>query len=251
MARPYCTIEDVRRILRTATKKVRTSESYRELNYDRNNTGTVRLTAVDFLDSYAGTERFELEFSDSLNFEAVGEETGYLGAGDMSSTFVCTKFTVSPSYWRGTPVTGDIVFFTSDSNISVNDANGFIDGVGAWINNGLGAAYGDTTNIPWEADYGIAVPDALKYVAEYRAACEIFRSVYAGSELDESPVETWCGSAGKTLAEFVDWKETDGAQSSPRWISRDTFAKNLGVAGEGDGVMDVTVDSEKDESYTR
>jgi hypothetical protein len=252
MARPYCTVEDVRRILRSAQKKVRTSEAYRELGYNIGNAGTIRLNAITFQESYAGTERFEIAFSGSTSFEVTGETLGYLGIGDTGSIFTTSQFAIDSTNWSGSAVNGDIVYFTSCSNISTDDVEAFIDGVsGGFINNTLGTIYGDSTNIPWEADYNVSVPEVLKYVAEFKSACEIFRSVYAGSELDESPVESWCLTAKNALQEFIAWYEEANVESLPRWRSHDTLINTYGVEGEFEGAIDKTTDTEDDVSYKR
>jgi len=251
MARAYCTLAEVTRILRVAAKKVRTSEAYRDLGYNRDNGGTVRLTAVTFLDSYVGAERFEVTFSDATNYEVNGEDIGYLGEGQIDQDFSCSYFSISTDQWSGTPVADDRVHFISCSNVSTDDATAFIAGVSKWVNNQLGVAYGDSSNIPWESDLSVSIPEALNYAASYRSAYEIFSSVFAGADLDESPVEKWNRIAEDTVERFIKWKEEEGVESAPRWKSREIFFDELGVDGVGKGAMDVTSDTEDDESYDR
>lgn len=251
MARAYCTLDEVKRVLRTAAKKVRTSEAYRNLDYNRDNNGSVRLKGVTILDSYVGSERFEIEFSDTTNFEVTGEEAGFLGTGSMLSDFTCSYFTISPSQWQGVASAGDRVSFITNSNISTDDATAFVNGVSKWINNQLGVPYADSTNIPWEADLAISIPDPLNYAAIYRSAYEIFSSIFAGAELDDTPVAEWKRIADEVVSKYVQWYEEEQTESSPRWMSREIFYDELGISGVGKGLMNVRTDSEKDKEYTR
>jgi len=252
MARPYCELVDVKRLLRTAAKKVKTSEAYRDLGYDTNNSGTVRLTAVSFLDSYVGVERFEIIFqADSTNFEVTGEDIGYLGSGNIGSEFSCQYFTISPLQWEGTPEEGDIVYFVSNSNISVDDANEFILDQSIYINNYIGKTFGDTTNLEWEEDLGAEQPEILKYACTYRSAFYIFISVYAGAELDGSPVTQWRSTAESAIKLYIANRDNEGIQSVPRWKSRQILANTLGVDGSPYDKEYLTDLVEEDRTYNR
>jgi len=251
MARAYCTLDEVKRVLRTAAKKVRTSEAYRNLDYNRDNSGDVRLKAITLLDSYVGSERFEIEFSDSTSFEVTGEDAGFLGTGSMLSDFSCSYFTISPSQWQGAALSGDRVSFITNSNISTDDATQFVNGVAKWINNQLGVPYADSTNIPWEADLTVAIPDPLNYAAIYRSAYEIFSSIFAGAELENTPVTEWKNIADNAVNKYVQWYEEEQTESTPRWMSREIFFDELGITNVGKGLMNVRTDSEKDKGYTR
>jgi len=251
MARPYCILADVQRLLRTAAKKVKTSEAYRDLGYDTSNDGTVRLLAVSLLDSYLGVERFEVTFSDSTNFEVTGEDIGFLGSGDMFSEFECSYFTISPSQWQGVPTDGDIVYFVSNSNISVDDAELFILDQSVYINNYIGKTFGDTTNLEWEQDLNADQPEILKYACTYRTAYYIFISVYAGVEIDGNPVAQWKSTAESAIKLYISNRDNEKIQGLPRWKSRHALANTLGIDGsplEAEYVSDLT---EEDRSYNR
>lgn len=254
MARDYCTLESVKRLLRTATQKVKTSESYKDLNYNSGNLGDGRLSGVTFEDSYVGSERFEAEFSDSTSFEVVGEEIGFLGNGTVGATFSCAQFTIPSSMWSGVAQTTDVFYFTSDSNISVDDAEGFIDDASNYITNRLGVVFGDSTNIPWEIDYSIEIPEGLNYAAIRLTAYEIFSAILAGQEIDqESPVYEWYKLAEKAIDAFIKWWVEEGSTGAPLWRSRDVRFKEIGVGGTpvDESLTDVTVDVEDGVTYVR
>jgi len=253
MARAYCTLEDVRRLLRTANKKIKFSEAYQELGYNSGNTGTVRLSDVSFVDSYAGHERYTLTFSDSTSFEVNGEESGYLGIGGRGSTFTCNHFSIAPSFWSGTPDADDSVFFISDSNVSVDDAEAFIGDASDYIRNRLGEVFGDSTNIPWEADLTIQIPSGIKFAATRLAAYYIYTACLAGTIFDQqAPVEVaWHEEAEKALDAFINWYEKESQVGSPRWRSRDTLFNKLGINGIEEGEIDLDADVTDDEGFTR
>ena len=258
MARAYCTATQVKRLLRTATKKVKTSESYRDLSYNSDNSGSIRLGAVSFLDSYVGDERFDITFSDATSFEVVGETIGNLGTGTRNATFSCAYFTIASSDWTGVAQANDIVYFISNSNISNDDVDGFIDDATNYINNRLGVVFGDSTNIPWEADLTIAIPGGLQFAAIRLTAYDIFSSILAGEDIDqESPVYEWLRRAEKAIDDFILWYQKEGFTGTARWRSREVLFKDLGIDGldtqNYDGELDVSQagDITDDQQYKR
>jgi hypothetical protein len=233
MARAYCTAAQVKRLLRTATKKIKSSEAYRDLSYNTGNSGTVRLGSVTFLDSYVGDERFDITFSDSTAFEVVGEEIGNLGSGTVGVTFSCAFFTIAPGNWSGVAQAGDVVYFISNSNISNDDIGEFITDSGNYINNRLGILFGDSTNIPWEADLTLGIPGGLQFAAIRLTAHDIFSTILAGEDIDqESPVYDWYRRAEKAIDDFIKWYQTEGFTGLARWRSRETIFKEIGISGQ-------------------
>jgi hypothetical protein len=255
MARAYCTLDQVKRLLRTAYKKVKTSEAYKNLGWNSDNTGTVRLTAITFKSSYVGSERFTITFSDSTSFEVIGDEIGYLGAGTTNALFDCSYFTIGTGNWTGTPDSGDSVYFESNSNISTDDANDFIEDACNFIRNKLGFIFSDSTNIPWEADLSVPVPDGIEFAAIRFAAYDIYASVIAGMEIDqEAPVVMWYKLAMDALVAFIKWWEKEEQIGAPQWRSRDlVVGTQIGIDGEGetDRQVDVEEDTVKNRNHAR
>ena len=232
MARAYCTSDQVKRLLRTATKKVKSSESYRDLSYNSGNSGTVRLSAVTFLDSYVGDERFDITFSDSTAFEVVGENIGNLGSGTVGEAFTCAYFTIAIASWSGVAQADDVVYFISNSNISNDDIDDFILDSSNYINNRLGVLWGDSTNIPWEADLAVVIPGGLEFAAIRLTAYDIFSAILAGEDIDqESPVYDWYVRAEKAIDDFILWYQNEGFTGTARWRSRPTIFKEIGISG--------------------
>jgi hypothetical protein len=256
MARAYCTATQVKRLLRTATQKVKTSESYRDLSYNSGNSGSIRLGAVSFLDSYVGNERFDITFSDATSFEVVGETSGVIGTGTRNSTFSCAYFTIASSDWSGVAQVDDVVYFISNSNVSNDDIVGFIDDATNYINNRLGVVFGDSTHIPWAFDYSVGIPGGLQFAAIRFTAYDIFSSVIAGEDIDqESPVYEWLRRAEKAIDDFINWYQKEGFTGTARWRSRDVIFKEIGIEGYDvqnySPEIDVTADVDDDETYER
>lgn len=258
MARAYCTSASVKRLLRTATKKVKSSESYRDLSYNTGNSGTIRLGSISFLDSYVGDERFDITFSDATSFEIVGEDIGNLGTGTRNADFSCDFFTIASSAWSGVAQADDVVYFISNSNISNDDITGFIQDASNYINNRLGVVFGDSTNIPWEADLNVSIPGGLQFAAIRLTAHDIFSSIIAGEDIDqESPVYEWYRRAEKAIDDFIAWYQKEGFTGVARWRSRDVLFKDLGIDGYDTqnyaGELDVseTGDITDDKQYKR
>jgi hypothetical protein len=244
MARAYCTADEVKRLLRTATKKVKTSESYRELGFNSGNQGTVRLSAVTFYDDYVGDERFTITFSDSTNFTVEGEIIGYLGVGSIGVQFDCDYFVISPSDWTGTAQADDVVFFISNSNVSNEDLDGFIGDTSDYINNRLGVIFGDSTNIPWEWDWSIDIPGGLRYAAIRLTAYDIFSSVLAGEDIDQdSPVYNWYKRGEKAIDDFIAWYQTEGIVGTPQWRTVGVIFKEIGIGGLDPKIFDGEIDT--------
>ena len=232
MAVDYCTADQVKRLLRTATKKVRASESYRELGYNSGNQGTVRLADVTFEDDYVGIERFEITFSDATNFEVVGETSGYLGSGSIGVDFICDYFYIEPDDWTGVAQDSDVVYFVSDSNVSNDDIDGYIEDSSNYINNRLGIVFGDSTNIPWEEDWSLEIPGGLVFAAIRLTAHDIFSSVLAGENIDqESPVYDWYRRGEKAIDDFIAWYQLEGIVGLPQWRTVDAIFKEIGIYG--------------------
>lgn len=228
------------------------------MSYNSANTGSIRLGSVDFLDSYVGDERFDITFSDATSFDVVGEITGNLGAGTRDSDFSCAYFTIASSEWTGIAQSGDVVYFISNSNISNDDLEGFIDDATNYINNRLGVVFGDSTNIPWEIDYAVDIPGGLQFAAIRLSAYDVFSSVLAGEDIDnESPVYEWLKRAEKAIDDFILWYQKEGFTGVARWRSREVLFKDLGIEGldtqNYTGEMDVSQagDITDDHEYKR
>jgi hypothetical protein len=229
--------------------------------YNAVNNGSIRLGGATFLDSYVGHERFEISFSNSLNFEVSGEDVGYIGIGTNDEEFSCQFFSISPSDWSGIAQQGDTVFFTSNSDVSVNDATAFIDDAGNYIENRLGTLFGDSTNIPWNEDPTIQIPGGLGFAAIRLAAYYIYTAAIAGTIIDqEAPVEVaWNRAAEKAIDAFIEWYRSEAQISSPRWRSRGTLFDQLGISGvdetdtgrSGEIDLNSPTDIKQDKSYRR
>jgi len=249
MARAYCTVSDIRRLFRTATKKVKLSENYRKLEYNTGNGGTVRLAAVTFADSYVGFERFTVTFSDSTAFEVSGEDIGVIGSGTTEADYSCDYFTLLSASWSGTPQALDTYYFESNSNVSVDDVTAWIVDTSDYIRNKLANVFGgDTTAILWEDDLTINVPGGIRYACIRRTAYEIFCSILHGNEEDDDMVAVWRKQADDALRDFIGWWEKEAQQCAPRWQSRrnsNLLFKELGKLGHGDSgaLTDVTTDT--------
>lgn len=252
MARDYCDLTNVKRLLRTANRKINTSEAYKDLGYNSDNVGTIILTAVTIEESYADHERFTATFSDSTSFVVSGEESGYLGTGSIGSLFSCSRFSIDSTSWTGTPGSNDVVYFVSDSDVSTDDAEAYIGDASNFIRNKLGELFGDSTNIPWETELTLAIPDGLVFAAIRLAAYYIFSSAMAGTVINqEAPIIYWYREGLQAIDDFLAWYKKETQAGSPRWRSREVLFKEIGISGLEEDVIDLTEDTTLDTSYGR
>ena len=146
MARTYCDIDQVKRLLRTGgtrEAKVRFSEAYRDLKPDEDNRGNVSLSGLAFSDAWAGHEDFTFEFTDSTSFDVVGNVVGALGNGTIQASFISAdRFTVVASNWEGVAEIGDKWYISSISDISNDDGDEFITDNSKRINGMLEKTFG-------------------------------------------------------------------------------------------------------------
>ena len=240
MARVYCTLDQVKRLLRTSGEreaKVRFSEAYRDLKADEDNTGTISLSGVTFKDSWSGHEDFTFTFTDSTSFDVVGNVVGALGSGTIQSSFTSSgRFTVAASQWSGVANVGDKWYISSISDISNDDGDDFITDNTKRINAKLETAFGSLSNVNFYSSPSVSVPDAIEYACIRYTAYDIWNSVYSGQipPGEESPVEMWKRDAKEILEDYI-----AGRGVGPKWRSRDSLVTDLGVAGVGDGIIEI------------
>lgn len=240
MARVYCNLDQVKRLLRTGgtrEAKVRFSDAYRDLKSDEDNSGNISLSGIAFDDAWAGHEDFTFEFTDSTSFDVVGNVVGSLGNGTIQSSFISEdRFTVSPNSWEGIAGVGDKWYISSISDISNDDGNDFIGDNSKRINAQLEKAFGSLSNVDFYASPSVSIPDAVEFACIRYTAYDIWNSIYSGQipPGEESPVEMWKKAANEVMDAY-----TYGHGSGPRWKSRDSLVTELGVEGVGDGVIEI------------
>lgn len=245
----YCSFTDVKRLLSVPDQKVNFSSSYRRLEWNTNNNGTIRLSGFLISDSYQGRERFEITFSDASNFTLMGSDRGYLGVGSIGLTFVSSDgaFTIVPSKWAGAAEIGDQVSWEAFSNMSNDNGILFMRDAMYRTNGILRPIYGNAENIPFYTE-GVAIPHEVELANILMSACYIFRAAFAGVSFDEeSPAEKWCSEAEKILESYT---QESAGKDRAHWRSRKTLITEIGVSGVGEGVLDST-DIEDDKSYDR
>lgn len=252
MSRIYCDLDNVKRLLRSVSNKesrVRFSDSYRDLKADDSNTGTISLSGVSFLDSFADHETFTFEFTDSTSFEVSGDVVGALGSGTTTSEFTATgKFTVPVANWSGVAVAGDKWYITASSDVSEDDGHQFLVDATKRINAQLEKVYGSTSNISFYDSTSEELPNAVSFSCTRYAAYDIFHSVYAGIMPEGGTlVENWKNSADELLTTYL-----SSHGRGPIWRSRDSLITEIGVEGIGDGIIEIDELSDaKNKQYER
>lgn len=240
MARIYCDLDQVKRVLRTGgtrEAKVRFSEAYRDLRPDEDNRGNIVLNGVVFSDSWAGHEDFTFEFTDSTSFDVVGNVVGSLGNGTIQQSFVSAdRFTVTVDNWEGVAEIGDKWYISSISDISNDDGDDFIVDNSKRINGKLEKVFGSLSSIDFYTTPSVPIPDAIEFACIRYTAYDIWNSIYSGQipPGEESPVEMWKKAADDAVGNY-----TYGHGSGPRWRSRNSLITELGVEGVGDGVIEI------------
>ena len=252
MSRIYCSLDDVKRLLRSISNKeskIRFSSAYRDLKVDSNNTGTVSLTGVSFYDSFAEHETYTFLFSDSSSFEVEGDVVGYLGSGLTTEEFIAaSRFSIPAQNWNGIADDEDKVYLTSASDISNDDGHQFIVDATKRINAKLEKKYGQLDNLTYYDSTSAVLPDSISFACIRYAAYDIFNSVFAGmSGDDKSPVEVWKVDAEETLSEYI---VSHGR--GPVWRSRPLRVDEIGVPGINDGIIETNnLTDAKNKEYRR
>jgi len=244
----YCSIVDVKRWLSQQQKKVRFSDAYRRLEWDTNNSGTIRLASFSVSPDYQGQERFEMIFSNSEVFTMMGDELGYMGDGTRTVTFQSNDemFTIESGSWVGTAVTDDKVSFETAANISDTNGLAFMRDAMMFTNGKMRELYGDATNIPFYSDL-VPIPHEIELANIMLASCYIFNSIFVGGELEASPVQKWCEQGENILDGFIE----DARKMTPaRWRSRPAHITETGIEGVESGVIGEN-DVADNESYSR
>lgn len=251
--RLYCSLNDVKRILRSRLNResrIRFSSAYRDLKRDPSNTGTIQLSGVSFKDTFAEHETYTFEFIDSTSFDVEGEIVGELGSGSVRSTFDAVgRFSVPSANWSGSANPGDKIYITSASDISNEDGIKFISDATKYINSKLESVYGSLSNLPFTSNRNTDIPDAISFSCSRYAAYFIFNSLFSGmnTATDESPVEYWKTEADETLNSYL-----PGRGNGPRWRSRPIRVQEIGVEGINDGIISIDELSDaKNKEYTR
>jgi len=233
-------LADAKRVLRSVgvrESKIRFSEAYKELGPDQANLGSVSLSGATFLSSFADHEQFTFAFTDSTSFDVVGDVTGTIGSGNTLELFTATgRFEVPIANWSGVAQAEDRVYITSNSDISDDDGENFIEDISKKINGELRRIFGDITTLTFmDSTSTETIPDDIQYAASRLTAYEIFTSVHAGVSIDEeSPVRGWRKAAEESIEGYI--SSTPGV--GPRWRSRDGLFTKIGVADVGEGEID-------------
>jgi len=252
LIREYCTLDDVKRILRSAgsrESRIRFTDAYKDLKAKSDNTGTIFLSGVNFESSFADHETFTFTFTDSTSFDVIGDVAGDIGSGTIQSTFTATdKFTVPTSKWTGLADTDDEYYITSNSDISDDDADGFIQDSRKFINAELARIFGDLDSVSFISDPAENIPQPVSYACMRYASYEIFNSVFAGVSLDEeTPVQKWKDMADEAMKKYV-----TSTGVGPRWLARDSLITELGIPGVGEGEIDIkTITAAKNKDFRR
>lgn len=246
----YCNVSDVKRLLSAQEQKVKFSASYRRLEWNINNSGTIRLTNFTIADSYQGQERFTMVFTDSTSFTFTGEEIGFQGNGNLNSSFTSNdgSFTIVPADWTGAAQVDDEIYFETTSNLSDDNAILFMRDAMYRTNGLLRETFGDSTNVSFYMDDSITLPHEIELGNIMLSACFIFQSVFVGANLEESPIQNWCDDAIKMMEDFI--KALSSREGIPHWRTRPAHITTTGIAGVEQGKIEPT-DYTDDEGYDR
>ena len=233
--REYCDLDSVKRLLRSAgprESRVRFSEAYKDLKADEDNAGSVGLTGVSFNSAYGGHEEYTFTFTDSTSFDVVSDVLGAVGSGERTSLFtISNTFSVPVANWTGGSVANDKIYISSNSDMSDDDADGFIVDARRYINAQLETSFGDLDSVPFLSDSSLEIPEGIVYACMRYAAYEIWSAIFAGVEIDEaSAVGKWKKMADSSVGQYVSGKGT-----GPRWRARSSLITEVGVVGVGEG----------------
>ena len=239
MSRLYCSLTDVKRLLRSVVNresKVRFSEAYRDLKMGSSNRGSITLKGALFSNAHSSHETYTFEFSDSTSFSVIGDVVGYKGEGVIQETFHIEEvFDVLSSSWSGLAEEGDKCYLTTASDISNDDGHDFIVDTTNRINARLESVYGTLESISYYDSTSEDVPGGIDFACIRMTAYEIFNSIHAGSFPDDnSPVNKWLTAAKEVLDFYI-----AGHGRGPVWKSREALITQLGNEKVGKGVIEI------------
>ena len=264
----YCTFEMVQRILGNGeiSKKIRFSDSYKNLQAFRNNQGTASLSAITIGPDYSGIERFRITFSDATNFSMEVWEndkilTRTVGTGTISTDFVSPdgSIYINSDDWSGVPVAGDYFEFSTNSHMSITDAVKFIQDAEVMcdviIESEVNYLTPKDTAIRFDRD---TVPKAVRLACARLAAFFIYTTVYNEQAIPGIPtnlnditealrrdndLSSWVKQARKYLdgwirkyTMFFDPETGNANVTGPRWRNIQPFFEAAGVYGVGEGI---------------
>ena len=242
----YSDLDDVKRLLRVLANqsnnqhKVKFSGSYKlPKNYSTNSGDGVLTGLTTIRTDYAGSEFWHIKFTSGTAFTLYrGEDDNTIdGTGDTSTDFTSTSgiISINTGVWSGTPVTDDQFSWYTDSNISEDDGDEFINDADAIIN-GILQEMISVTYVPFTS----TIPDLIRRASMYLGANLIFMSVFSNLDTEDLPslVRRWF-SLGK---DFV----TKYLESIPaaaqlyykrygRFASREPLFEKIGVT-EASGI---------------
>jgi len=266
----YCTLDHVQRIIGRGdkSKRIRFSDSYKNLGVPRGqtNTGDAALAAVSIGPSYAGIERFIIEFSSDTDFEVTvqekdSQENRTVGTGTVSSDFAAidSSIYINSDDWSGTAAAGDKIGFQTESHMSTDDAIAFIQDaevlVDIIIEENIGYLEQKDTELRFDRD---TVPKAVRQACARFAAFFIYTTVHNEQTIPGLPnnindittglkrdndLSTWPKQAIRYLNawikkqnEFYDTETGQALSRGPRWSGVKPIFDAAGVYGVGVGL---------------
>lgn len=233
----YALLSEVKGILRswghlhTGGRRIDFSEVYVNLRADDNNSTPtlpsvrIRLTRVDFVDSWEGVVLFDIEFTDPTTFDvsmipAPNETEVPLASGGTGALYTAlnpfittptTIFTINPTYWVGVAAAGDQIGFESKaifSNVfaeSILVQAQFI--IDSWIlahpSRKIQSLDFSTLVFPNVAT-GAAVPPQINTATMYLAAFLLWGLANPVADLAESQVFQWWSMAKNLTMQVVE-----------------------------------------------
>lgn len=251
----YTTLDNVKRILRTTSqRRIRFSDSIRNLAPASTNGGTITLSEVNMASDFAGSGRLvEVVFSDSTNFDVTmtAEETRAqysVGSGSIGVDFTSSgeEFTIPHTAWSGYAVAGDKVSFQTDSHISTDDGLWFIQQAEIAVDGqigDIGGAYKDIDSTSGRIFTELNVPSIIQsattYLSAYLIWCVVNAGAVASKEDTDIPtsVSMWRKVAETSVLRWMNREISREAHNVPRYISRMPLFTVEGILGEGRGLL--------------
>lgn len=236
----YSDLDAAKRLLRVLSVsgnnqyKIRFSNSYTLPEAYSSNDGDGILIGLTSLRSdYAGAENWWLKFTSATNFTLYrGDSEAVVdGSGNTSASFTSTSgiLSIAADRWSGSPQIGDRFKFTTDSNISDDDGDAFIEDADT-ILDGMMLEFMDSDIVPIRS----GIPTLVQKASAYISASIIFTSVFSNLNTDQVPtlVRRWYNLGrqmvnlyiesvpGKRLREYVRYG---------RFVSREPLIETIGI----------------------
>mgnify|MGYP001578386680 CR=1 FL=1 len=235
----YVTLTDVRRQLRAVppSGRIRFSESFNVLKKHNDNTGTIELNSIGISTEYSDVANYKFTFSgDSSSFSMYKIDNDkftnvFLGNGYKQNNFTSNDgyFTIDSTSWTGWVFPQDVIEFSTDSHVSINDGTRFIQDAELFVDSILEKNIRFSSTSESLRFDSTNVPKSIKLASQKIGSYFLYKAVYLENNNEKTTDNIaigWLKEGLELIASYVD-----------KWnLALSTSAPVLGHAGSNQPV---------------